>query len=328
MKIRIEASARLHLGLLDLNGDLGRLYGSIGVAIERPCLVLQAEHVPARPGDAASLAVEGLETERVAAYAGRFLARYPIPGAISLRLQTSIPAHVGLGSGTQLALTVGAALARLGGLSLDTPALGQALGRGAHSGIGIATFALGGLVVDGGHSLTEADHRTPPMLFHHPFPEAWRFVVAIPATLVGLNGPSEQNAFQALPSAPGAYVEKICRLLVMQLLPALVEQDLVPFGRALTGIQQLVGDCFAAAQGGRFANTISGALIAHWLDLDAAGAGQSSWGPTVYALAGDEAEANRLAQAADAFLARAAGGEVFVVRATNHGALITHTSHT
>lgn len=322
MKVRIETSARLHLGLLDLNGDLGRLYGSIGVAIERPGLVLQAEQLPAGPGETGSLAVAGLEVERVTAYARRFLTRYPLPGALSLQLQAAIPAHVGLGSGTQLALAVGAALAHLGGLALDAPTLSSVLGRGAHSGIGIATFERGGLVVDGGHAGAGAIHRAPPVLFQQPFPEAWRFVVAIPAATAGLNGATEQRAFQTMAPAPAAYVEKICRLLVMQLLPALIEQDLAPFGQALTGIQQWVGDSFAAIQGGRFANTLSGALVMHWLSQGAAGAGQSSWGPTVYALAGSEAEAERLAQTARAFLARDAGGEVFVARAANHGARI------
>ena len=34
--VRIMAPARLHLGFLDLNGDLGRLFGSIGLAIDTP----------------------------------------------------------------------------------------------------------------------------------------------------------------------------------------------------------------------------------------------------------------------------------------------------
>ena len=34
--VRVIAPARLHLGFLDLNGSLGRLFGSIGLAIDRP----------------------------------------------------------------------------------------------------------------------------------------------------------------------------------------------------------------------------------------------------------------------------------------------------
>lgn len=320
MKLLVEASARLHLGLIDMNGNLGRLYGSIGVAIDRPGFKLEVEQL--LTGPAGGLTVTGPEADRVAEYARRFLAVHPVAGALRLQVQSVIPSHVGLGSGTQLALAVGAALARLAGLNLDPPELARLLGRGVHSGIGIAIFRTGGLVVDGGHSVVGPADRVPPVLFRHAFPEAWRFVVAIPTVPAGLSGAAEAQAFNTLPSAPGTFVEKICRLLVMQLLPALIEHDLVPFGQALTGIQQLVGDSFAAAQGGRFANTVSGALVTDWLAHGAAGAGQSSWGPAVYALAGDDSEAERLVQAAQVFLRARAGGEVFVARAANRGARI------
>jgi len=71
----------------------------------------------------------------------------------------------------------------------------------------------------------------------------------------------------------------------MKMLPALVEDDIAHFGQALTQVQQLVGDGFAAVQGGQFANTLSGQIIEHMLEQGALGAGQSSWGPAVYALA-------------------------------------------
>ncbi len=32
--VRVTAAARLHLGFLDFNGDLGRRFGSIGLAID------------------------------------------------------------------------------------------------------------------------------------------------------------------------------------------------------------------------------------------------------------------------------------------------------
>ncbi|MGC8873952.1 MAG: beta-ribofuranosylaminobenzene 5'-phosphate synthase family protein, partial [Chloroflexia bacterium] len=101
MVVRVKTPARLHLGFLDLNGELGRLYGSIGVAIDRPNVVLEAR-------TAAELSAEGPEAERVAAFAERFLQRYPAVRGARLCVRSSIPAHVGLGSGTQLALAVGA----------------------------------------------------------------------------------------------------------------------------------------------------------------------------------------------------------------------------
>lgn len=338
MVIQVRTPARLHLGLLDTNGGLGRLYGSIGVAIQHPNVILEAEPAadlsPARGGEGLA---EGLEAERVAVFARRFLDRYPLPYGVRLRLKASIPAHVGLGSGTQLALAVGTALARLGGLKLSTAEIAVAMGRGVHSGIGIAAFQQGGFVLDGGHRLArsrqvvpEADVRLPPaaqkeippILFHHPFPQDWYFVVVVPEVAAGFSGEQEQRAFETLPQAPATLVEKMSRLLLMKMLPSLIERDIIGFGQALTEVQRLVGDCFAAVQGGRYANPLSERLIGHLLNSGAVGAGQSSWGPTVYGLMAGEEAALRLAEEARRFLAGQGGGRVSCVRADNRGARI------
>jgi beta-ribofuranosylaminobenzene 5'-phosphate synthase len=310
--------ARLHLGLLDMNGGLGRLYGSIGVAIERPTVVLEADLQDT--GEVNGLAVDGLDQERVTAYARHFFEHYSLPGTVHLNLLSSIPAHVGLGSGTQLALAVGFTLAQLGGFTLSATELSLIMKRGVHSGIGIATFQHGGFVVDGGHPVIPRQQAVPPVLFRHPVPEDWFFVVAIPRVRPGLSGDIEQSAFQTLPPAPAHLVEKICRLLVMKMLPALVENDIAQFGQALTQLQQLVGDSFAAVQGGQFANTVSGQIIAHMLEQGAQGAGQSSWGPTVYALAHGERQARLLESEIQEFLEAHGGGEVFHTRADSQGA--------
>jgi beta-RFAP synthase len=112
---------------------------------------------------------------------------------------------------------------------------------------------------------------------------------------------------------------EIAQLVLTSLLPALVEEDLEEFGGALTRIQQLVGDAFAEVQGGRF-HPRAGALVEALLREGAAGAGQSSWGPAVYGLAGSEASGRALAD-------RMAGlvvdeGSVELVTFDNRGARV------
>lgn len=318
--IEIKTASRLHLGLLDTNGSMGRLYGSIGVAIEHPNIVLTAE-----PAD--SLLVEGLETERVAKFARRFLAHYPIQGGARLVLKNNIPNHVGLGSGTQLALAVGTALVKLGGLNLSIEEIACAVGRGVHSGIGVNTFQKGGFVLDGGHRIegitsSPGVNSIPPVLMRHPVPAEWRFVVVVPQVTEGFSGEREQAAFRNLPHSPVSQVEKISHLLLMKMLPALVENDIGRFGEALTQIQRLVGDSFAAVQGGRFSNRLSEEMIDFLLGQGATGAGQSSWGPTVYGLVQGEAATQTLELAAKEYLAKHGPGQVFTARADNHGAQI------
>ncbi len=328
--IEVRTCARLHLGLLDNNGDQGRLYGSIGLAVDRPRLVLRAEK-------ADRLRIEGLEAERVGIYAQRFIHRYGLPEGVRLNLLAGIPAHVGLGSGTQIALAVGTALARLADLRISTQEIAITMERGARSGIGIATFRRGGFVLDGGHRIlsSPADssiaqgqnrrlekNRIPPVLFQHSLPKDWFFVTVIADTDKGFSGERENSAFRDLPAAPASLVEKISRLLLMKMLPALVEEDILDFGQALIGIQRMAGDFFASVQGGRFSNPISDRLIDFLLGAGAAGAGQSSWGPAVYGVVEGKSQALQLLNAAKDFLAGLGGGRVFCMRPQNRGALV------
>lgn len=332
--IEVRTYARLHLGLLDNNGAQGRLYGSIGLAVNRPCLVLRAEV-------ADDLHVEGEEIERITCYAQRFIGRYGVPKGAILNLISGIPAHVGLGSGTQLGLAVGTALAHLAGLRLSVADIALAVERGMHSGIGIATFQHGGFVMDGGHRLLRGlqldpgmkeavrqvdKGRVPPLLFRHPMPREWHFVMAIPAAGTGFSGEKEQGAFLQLPIAPSSLVEKISWVLLMKMLPSLVEKDITNFGQALTSIQCMVGDCFASVQGGRFATPVLEKLVKFLLDNGAAGAGQSSWGPTVYGLVEGKERARRLMQQAQKQLDLQCGGKVFCVRPQNRGASVRRIS--
>ena len=41
-RLFVEAPARLHFGVLDLRGDLGRRFGGIGAAVPAPSLLLEA----------------------------------------------------------------------------------------------------------------------------------------------------------------------------------------------------------------------------------------------------------------------------------------------
>ncbi len=328
--IEIRTCARLHLGLLDNNGAQGRLYGSIGLAVSRPNLVLRAEA-------ADKLLVEGLDPDRVAGYAQRFMHHFGIPAGAYLNLVAAIPEHVGLGSGTQLGLAVGAALARLAGLQPSIQEIASAVGRGLHSGIGIATFQHGGFVLDGGRrivpnrpddaNLNEKSRqidtgRIPPVLMKYPMPRDWFFVTAIPATNRGLSGEKENRAFLQLPEAPSRVVEKISWVLLMKMLPALIEKDIVNFGKALTGIQYMVGDCFASVQGGRFSNPISEKIVDFLLDRGAAGVGQSSWGPTVYGLVQGKDPAQQLAKQVQLFMTDLGGGRAFCLQPQNRGAQV------
>lgn len=295
MRTIVEAGARLHLGFLDLHGGCGRRYGSIGVTLERPRCTVAAG--PARAGDAPTTGAAREILERLAPELD--------PMAITVELLEAIPAHAGFGSGTQLALAVALAGARAAGRSIGIRELAAQLGRGQRSGIGIAAFERGGLVIDAGHATREDDQTAdpsrepepPPVVYQHPLPDAWHFVLATPRAAPGLSGATEQRAFRELPPMDAGRVGRICRLALMQVMPAALTGDIGTFGAAITEIQETVGDYFAPWQGGRFATEIGCRVTELALAQGAHGVGQSSWGPTVFALVLGEASATMMAGA-------------------------------
>src|SRR6478752_5707496 len=247
-----EAPARLHFGVLDLRGALGRRFGGLGAAVPSPSLLLEA----ARDD---RLRAHGPDAERAAAFAERFLAHHKLRTGARLTVHRAIPTHSGLGSGTQLGLAVARALAELHGLPTDAAGLAQTVGRGRRSAIGTWTFALGGFIVEGGRR-AGADE-IAPLLARFVAPASWRCVVAVPAGSPGLSGEAEAAAFERLPPPAEREVERVAHLVLMQLLPALVEADLPAFGAALTEIQRVTGGWFASAQGGVFARGSSEMLV-------------------------------------------------------------------
>jgi len=315
MRAVVETGARLHLGFLDLNGDSGRRYGSIGMTLERPRCVVEAS--PASPGTAPP------EPEVAA-----ILARLDLgtaPAAIAVRVAETIPPHAGFGSGTQLALSVALAASRAAGRSASIRDLAQELGRGRRSGIGVAAFERGGLVIDAGHRVDDADpsgidaEEPPPVIFQHPLPDDWHFVLATPRAAPGLSGTAEQQAFRELPPMAAERVGRICRLALIQVAPAALTGDIRTFGAAITEIQAIVGEYFAPHQGGRFATQAGCEVTEHALARGASGVGQSSWGPTVFALVEGERAGRALADSIRATFGHRLA-RVELSRARNRGA--------
>jgi beta-RFAP synthase len=275
----VETAARLHFGVLDLRGSLGRWFGGIGAAAPGPML-----RVSAQP--AGAIEVAGEDAERAAAFAGKFQTHFGVNAGARIRVDQALPRHAGLGSGTQLALAVARAMAELNGITADVAELAVAVGRTKRSAIGTWTFAGGGFVLEGGRR-QEGDG-VAPLLARIPFPPAWRCVVAVPEAASVVSGAGEAEAFAHLPPASENDVERVAHVVLMGLLPALVEGDIVAFGSALSAIQTITGRWFASVQGGTFAPGPSADLVRQMPEWGAAGVGQSSWGPTVYGIVDGE----------------------------------------
>ena len=309
-RVEITVPARLHLGLLDLDGGLGRRFGSLGLTLDGPYTRVRA-HV------AAELSATGADAARAAAHLEAVVRHFGLPRGIHVEVDEAIPPHSGLGSGTQLALAVGLAVAHLSGLDVCARDIARLLDRGGRSGIGVGAFERGGVLLDGGRGASE---EPPPILSRFDFPEDWRILLILDEGANGLHGAHEAEAFKALAPFPAATAAHLCRLMVMAALPALAEHDLARFGAAIAELQRITGDYFAPAQGGRYFSTAVAEALAWLAAEDVPGLGQSSWGPTGFALIGSEAEAQRLCNAAECRWPRDSGLRFEVRRGRNTGA--------
>jgi beta-RFAP synthase len=279
----VRAPARLHLGFLDMHGGLGRRFGSMGLCLQEIATELSATR-------AADFTAEGPDADRAVRYTKRIMAQIHPGAGAHISIREAIPAHAGLGSGTQLALAVGSALCRLYGSDLPMEAIARIMGRGRRSGVGIGTFTQGGFIMDAGRGGTA---RTPPVISRLPVPESWRFLLLMDPVLSGFSGKDEGEAFSQLPDMPRATAGELCRLALMRILPALVEEDCAAFGDGVSRIQQVIGEYFASAQNGVYRSPAVEEALGLLLRHGATGAGQSSWGPTGFAIFASETGAYR-----------------------------------
>jgi beta-ribofuranosylaminobenzene 5'-phosphate synthase len=259
------------MGFVDLSGSLGRYFGSIGIGLDEIYIRLSLTA-------ANELTLSGLVSARAEKCLKHFCRVLNVSDCLNLHLDNNIPEHVGLGSGTQMALAIGSALNAYYDLGLSVREIAQLSDRGRRSGIGIGIFEHGGLVVDGGHGEFT---QTPPVISRLAVPEAWRFILVFDHRGQGLHGEQEITAFKKLPPFPHHEAAQLCYLLLMQGLPAVAENNLAQFGAFISRLQLSVGEYFAAAQGGGlFTSTEVGAVMT-WLERQGAVAiGQTSWGPT------------------------------------------------
>lgn len=312
MKVIVKTPARLHLGLIDMNGDLGRMFGGLGVGIDHPNVVVEAQ-------SANDFLITGEEVELTKALANRFFSTYQVQPNVHIHVAEVIPSHIGLGSGTQLSLAIAVALAKLFKVKASVPELAAAMGRAKRTSVGTNIFAKGGFVVDGGKNLKTKTF--PPIIYRQSFPSDWRFIIAVPKQNKGLSNIEEKQAFNNLTVMPADDVAHVCRLTMLKLLPALAEHDIDSFGDALTKIQIITGKYFAQAQGGTYSTLVASECIEFMKQTGAYGVGQSSWGPALYAVVKQE-QAKQILINVKGYLRKNAGGEAFIAKANNTGASI------
>ncbi|TET28441.1 MAG: hypothetical protein E3J70_09720 [Candidatus Heimdallarchaeota archaeon] len=295
LEIRVITPCRLHFGLIDLNGQLGRINGGLGVALEQP-----------------GWEIKGWITEKnnsklspsLISVINRFDEYFKTTtNNIDFKVLKKIPQHVGLGSNTQFSLAVGIILAKIHNIETSVVDIAIAVKRGGTSGIGVAAFAKGGIILDGGHTFGSGKQTDsfkpssvsaappPPVIFRQNPPSNWQFVLFAPKTEQGAYGKEEIDLFDANCPIPAIEVEKLSRLILVKILPAIVEKDIQTFGEGLTEMQTN----FTQFGMSRYKKGIVHNLLNFTRkNQDIYGSGLSSFGPTVFALTDTDEKAKKI----------------------------------
>ncbi|MCG8449671.1 MAG: hypothetical protein MI725_08835 [Pirellulales bacterium] len=286
--VRITTPSRLHFGLLRFAQDRGPSFGGLGMMIDWPRYVIELN-----PSD--QWYAEGPSADRALDIAQRVLQKGPLPygKALDVRIHEAPPPHAGLGSGTQLALAVATAVRSLGQRAPENIAsLAGTVGRGVRSAVGSYGFKRGGLIWETGYLPGQT---LGQLACRMEVPESWRILLISPHLHPGLYGESEADAFLKLPPVPDEVSSRLQQIVENQVLPAAKRADFNRFSESVYQYGHLSGSCFARVQGGPYASSQIAACIAQLRALGIAGVGQSSWGPTVFAFAATQWEAEALA---------------------------------
>ncbi len=297
LEIRVKTPCRLHFGLIDLNGQLGRINGGLGVALEQPGWEIKG-WITEKSDSKVSLSLPMISV------INRFDEYFSTTSnEVDFEILKKIPQHVGLGSNTQFSLAVGIILAKIHNIEATVVDIANAVKRGGTSGIGVAAFAEGGIILDGGHTFGSGKQTNsfkpssvstappPPVIFRNNPPNNWQFVLLTPKTEQGAFGKEEIDLFSDNCPIPAAEVEKLSRLILIKILPAIVEKDIHAFGEGLTEMQTN----FTQFGMNRYKKGIVHDILNFTRkNQDIYGSGLSSFGPTIFALTDTDEKAKKI----------------------------------
>ncbi|MBS0264414.1 MAG: beta-RFAP synthase [Planctomycetes bacterium] len=273
--VTVTTGARLHFGMFSVGQPDIRAYGGVGMMIDRPGFSIRVREVER------STRLCGRWDKRVAMILERLRAERWL-GPLSVELLASPEAHSGLGSGTQLGMALAHAVSKLSGEEAPAPEeLARRAGRGLRSALGLHGYAVGGLLVEAGHRQSD---EISPLISRVTVPADWRCLLIRPRDAVGISGSTETQGFASLAPMPTTTTDRLCRLALLELVPAVMENDFDNACRAIREFGQLVGAYFAPVQGGVFASPQIRRLEAELIARNVTGYGQSSWGPTLFVL--------------------------------------------
>ncbi len=319
--VHVTAPCRLHFGLINCGVESPELksFGGIGAMVDDPCIQISTEHHR-------QLEITGDNINRVRQFTKQWfefakqqmgLSEYESFEQLPIKIKCQSPKnHIGLGIGTQLALTTATSLCHHFELPTDTDQLARLLDRGRRSAIGIQGFKNGGFIFESGKS---TDDEFGELEFQKALNPQWRAVLVMNDETVGVHGAVEEDVFRN-PVYDPKISEELEQMIRGQIVPAVKNDDFQQFSQLLYHYGQLSGSLFADQQGGAYNGQVVEKAVAAVRAAGIVGVGQSSWGPTVFAITESHEQAEDLVKKLETELPRY---EFIVARFNRDGAKVT-----
>jgi len=318
-------------------------YGGLGLMVDRPVAIVSGRTGIAEGIDEVRIEASEYWDARVRQVLRNRLAQSATRNlpVREIRVFHAPEAHVGLGSGTQFACSVAALLeaaetcvsqsalhepigsldpiaAPVSSLFEDVATLADRAERGKRSYIGLQGFLSGKMVFDLGAE-SSPGAATAQRTSTHSFPSAWRVVLVCDRSYVGESGTREIEMFHECAKQPNRFRDQMLQAVREELLPAMETQDWGAACRAIGRYGAMAGEVFRPLQGGIYRSEQIASTIATLQRMGFEGVGQSSWGPTVFAIAQDDDQAawmceqlqQQLHSRATTVVARAAEGALY-----------------
>jgi predicted sugar kinase len=186
--------------------------------------------------------------------------------------------------------------------------------------VGTYGFFQGGLIAELGKS---AGDQVAPFDARLALPSAWRWVLVCPRDSGGLHGVSEQQAFAEMRDPTRDVAEQLLAEMHDRLLPAARRGDFAEFSSSLHDFGYQAGSMFALVQGSAYNGPRLQQIVAAIRALGVEGVGQSSWGPTIFALCENDVAARELAER---IRPSVPDSDVMIAATCNHGASVGFSS--
>jgi beta-ribofuranosylaminobenzene 5'-phosphate synthase len=289
MRVVITSPSRIHLSLIDLNGSLGRIDGGIGFGLLNPTIIVE---VTDEFEGQNSVVIEAKEEYKpiIQEIIQNFQTKYGIKfERLKIQINSMYRPHIGLGSKTQLLLSVAKGLCVLKDIDCNGYELCSLVKRGGTSGIGYSVFEKGGFILDAGHSfgpnkekqsfLPSSASNAPPALhlIRYNFPETWKIILITLNVQSGAYDKEEVNIFQKYCPIPQEEVQEISHLILMKVLPSLILKNLPDFCDAIMRIQKIGFKKIEVS----LVHPKVRDLIQYSIEIGAKCAALSSFGPTI-----------------------------------------------